>query len=240
MMTRIGLFLVCVLLWTTPSWAQVANVQTKTCDVASSTTPSCTFDNPVTSGNTLTAIVSVRVIQTVNAGPNDATNGAWTCPAGAHFSDGTTNVIICYFNNTASATPAVGMTLASASATYWWIAEWSGVANSTPEDGDEEGVDTATPFGVPSALTTTTAGLIVCGSASNAAISATTPATGFTGVAIVNRGYFQYRIGTATTSDCAYAATGPTSTSNAMLGLKEEAAGGGAAAPRGLLLGVYP
>lgn len=205
-------------------WA-AANVQTKTCDVASSTTPSCTFDSAVTSGNTLTAVVAIRTLQTVNAEPNDATNGAWTCPAGAHYSDGTTDVLICYFNNTASATPAVGMTLASGSATYWWIAEWSGVADSTPEDGDEEGSDTSSPFGVPSALTTTTAGLIVCGSAANAAISATTPATGFTEVAIVNRGYFQYRIGTATTSDCAYAATGPSGTSNAMLALKDAAGG---------------
>lgn len=238
----ISLLLLLTLGWAGVSQAAVAlNAGPETvCSVTSSSTPTCVFDAALTSGSTLVARVAIRTAQSITS-VADGTNGTWTCPAGANHSDGITRVIICYFNgNTSTGTPTVTLTMGGASVTYWNLTEWTGVATSTPEDGNEVGTDTTSPFAVTTGLTTTTAGVIVCASATDVAVSSPTPASGFTqNQNNANRDYFQYRIGSATTSDCGYTATGPTTTSNSMLGLKEAAAAGGGAAPRGLLLGVW-
>jgi hypothetical protein len=228
------LLLLCALFYAAPSWAAVGDppVQQTVCNVTSSSTPTCTYGSAVTAGNTLVAQIAVRTAQTITS-LAEGVNGAWTCPAGSDVSDGTSRFLICRFNNTGSGTPTLTLTMGGASVTYWNISEWSGVADASEEDALSEGSDGSSPFTAGAGLTSTTAGLIVCGFAANATISGATPATGFT--AMTNNGvrdYFQYRVGAATTSDCSTSLTGPTTTSGAMMALKEAAAGG--AAPRNL------
>lgn len=226
-MRKLWLILV-LLLWSAQSWGAVTGpVQQTVCNVASSSAPTCTYGSAVTSGNTLIAMVDVRTSQT-DTGIADGVNGAWTCPAGSNHSDGAQKSIICYFNNTGAGTPTLTLSLGASSVTYWNISEWAGVADSTPEDVVAEGTDTTSPYAAGAGLTSTTAGLIVCASAGNATITSPTPASGFT--ALTNNGvrdYFQYRIGSTVSSTCDYSASGPTSTANTMLALKEEAAAAG-------------
>lgn len=220
------LTLALALLLPAQGWAAVGSSPTQqtACNVASSASPTCTFTGAVTSGNTLVALVAIRNTQT-DTGISDDVNGAWTCPAGANYSDGGKKAMLCYYNNTGAGTPTLTLSLGSASATYWNISEWSGVANSSPEDTASEGGDVSAPFTAGAGLTSTTAGLIVCVFSADATISGATPATGFT--ALTNsalRDYFEYRVGSATTTDCSTSLTGPTTTAGAMLALKEEPA----------------
>lgn len=221
----LGALLLCLCL-AGPSWAAVSSspVQQTACNAASSSTPTCTFGSAVTLGNTLVIQIAVRTLQTITS-VVDSVNGTLTCPAGSTHSDASRSIIVCYFNNTGAGTPTVTLTLGGASATYWNISEWSGVADTSPEDGTSEGSDASNPFTAGAGLTSTTAGLIVCGFSSSATITGATPATGFT--ALTNnavRDYFEYRVGSATTSDCSTSLTGPTDAVGAMLALKEAAA----------------
>lgn len=232
---RISLLLLLTLGWAGGSQAAVGDppVQQTVCNVASSATPTCTYGSAVTPGTTLVAQIAIRTAQTIT-GLADGVNSAWTCPAGANNSDGTSRFLICRFNNTGAGTPTLTLTMGGASVTYWNITEWSGVADASEEDAVIAGSDGSNPFTAGVGLTSTTAGLIVCGFATNATVSGATPATGFT--ALTNNGvrdYFQYRVGSATTSDCSTSLTGPSTTSGAMMALKE-AAGGGGAVPRNL------
>lgn len=238
---HISLLLLLTLGWAGVGQAAVGDppVQQTVCNVASSASPTCTFGSAVTSGNTLIALVAIRVTQT-DTGISDTVNGAWTCDAGANHSDGSQKAMICYFNNTGAGTPQLTLSLGGNSATYWNISEWSGVANSSPQDVMSEGGDISAPFTPGAGLTSTTAGLIVCVFAGNGTITGATPATGFT--ALTNnavRDYFEYRVGSATTTDCSTSLTGSSATAGAMMAFKEEAAGG-SVTPRGMLLGVYP
>lgn len=242
--TYISLLLLLTLWWAGVSQAAVGDppVQQTVCSVAATSSPTCTFGSAVTSGNTLIALVAIRVTQT-DTGISDTVNGAWTCDAGANHSDGSQKAMICYFNNTGAGTPQLTLSLGGNSATYWNISEWSGVANSSPQDAVQDGGDISNPFVATTggaSLTSTTAGLIVCVFAGAGNITAATPATGFT--ALTNNGvrdYFEYRVGSATTTDCSTSLTGPSATAGAMMAFKEEAAGG-SVTPRGMLLGVYP
>lgn len=225
-LNKFALVLLLTMGWALPSEAAVTGpVQQTACNVASSAAPTCTYGSAVSSGNMLIALVALRVIQT-DTGIADGVNGSWTCPAATNYNDGTSKVLICYFNNTGAGTPTLTLSLGGASATYWNISEWAGVMDTAPEDTTSEGGDTSSPFAHGAGLTSTTAGLIVCASSAGATITSPTPASGFT--ALTNNGvrdYFQYRIGAATTSTCDYTATGPSSTANAMHAFKEEPAG---------------
>lgn len=225
---RLRWLLLLALLLPSQAWAAVAIVAAPetVCNVGTSSSPTCAYDTAVSSGNTLVAMVVLRTTQT-DTGISDSVNGAWTCPAGANYSDGSAKVMICYFNNTGAGTPTLTLSLGGNSATYWNLTEWSGVANSSPEDGTSEGADAATPFSAGAGLTSTSAGLITCVFGAGANFTGGTPATGFTNLTNnALRDWFEYRIGSATTTDCASSLTGPGGTIGAMLALKEEAAAG--------------
>lgn len=228
MILRLSLAVLLALLLAVPAplWAAIGSTPTMqvVCNVASSTSPTCTLTGTTTAGRLLVAAVAIRTTQT-DTGLSDPTHGAWTCPAGANHSDGSEKTMICYLENITSVTNLV-MTLAlgGSSVTYWNITEWSGVMTSSAEDGVQEGTDTTSPFGTASALTTTTAGLLVSAHIGNAVATCGAPASGFT--ALTNNGArdcFSYRVGSATSSDAAYGITGPTSVATALAAWKEAA-----------------
>ena len=205
------------------------------CSAASSTAPTCTLTG-VQAGDLL--VVGLAI----DSGPggaltgvSDPTNGAWTCPAGANFDWGFTNLAaICYKENSgASASLVVTAAISVAGSSQWNVSRWSGILASGSADGTgSEGSDTTSPYGHGAGLTTTGNGLIITAAMANNTVTSPTPASGFT--ALTNNGgkdYFQYRTGGVTTTDGAYTASTMTGHSGVMFAWLDGAGGAAAASP---------
>lgn len=237
---HISALLLLTLGWAGVSQAAVTGPQRETwCNVAASSTPTCAFSGTLTPGTLLTATIGLRTSQAWSS-LTDPTNGAWTCTT---HSDGSSRAAVCYFqNNGSSSAETLTLTLGGSSATYWVLAEWPGAMTSGAADGTAAtGTDNTGPFGPSSSYTSTTAGLILTSHGANATATCTAPPTGFTtftSITGTHRFCASYRIGSATTTTGEFDITGVTGTTNVVWGFKE--ASSGAAAPRGLLLGVYP
>lgn len=228
-----------------PTWAQSLVGQNSTgCTSGSETTCQSSSGIAVSAGDLLIGLASIRsgdVSATLSA--SDATNGAWTCPAGTTILDttGSTSVGICYFLSSGAATIqptfAAGVTVHSI---YWSFTAWTGAGTWSFDQGNEttNGSGTSHSHG---SITTTGAGVIVTVAGQNPSLTDETPNASFTALTSLNlREYWQYWItsGAQTTTGTYTSVTSHTS-SAAIAGIKFTASGGGSAGCRQLtLLGV--
>ncbi|WP_024519390.1 hypothetical protein [Bradyrhizobium sp. Tv2a-2] len=131
---------------------------------ASNTSQSLTFNSPVTAGSCL--VVGIRSSNTSLTGLTDSVNGStqYSLVRQTLWNSSANNLNVYIFPNTAAGTPTVTATFAAATNVYWAIAEYGGVATSSPVDVSAiQHNDTAvTSLSLPS-ITTTNANDVLIG-----------------------------------------------------------------------------
>jgi len=239
-MRRIALVACGVLLWAVPVLAQPTLVgQNATACVSSPTSCQSDAGIAVTAGDLLVGAVGIRgssASPTISA--TDATNGAWTCPAGTNIYDGTSQVVAaaCYFLASGAATiqPTVS-TSGTTTQIFWWFTVFRNAGTWALDQANENDFASGGPYSHGSITTTGSAGVIVTVAAQNASITDETANASFTaGTSLSLREFWQYRLTTGgVTTDGVYTAVTSHDGAGVIISFAASGAGG---TPRCLML----
>lgn len=231
-----------LLLWATTAQAQFTLIgqDYEECNTAAAT---CVFGTGVAAnaGDLIVVLISNRDATTAS-GVTDATNGAYTCPAGLSFiQSASITGQACYFINSGAATITPTITWTVSSRAHVSFSVWRPTGTVTIDATQEGGNASGTSHVTPSLSTGANAQLVVCGYGMSAATTDTF-AAGYTALTNVDpsrfAGAYDNTSVASTSFTCDLTTGGAAASAGVAFSFNDSGGGGGATTCRGLLLGV--